>query len=729
MRRACTVSFAPCALLLGLLATAVGGAYAQDSPAMALQTVIVTAQKREQNAQEVPVSLTAISGKQLEAAGIGSAALLDQVAVGLTVGSPSPGYLTITIRGISDLDGGLLGTPATGFYIDETPLSAFASQLPQVSYWDAERVEVLRGPQGTLFGEGSMGGTVRLTTTKPDARAFAARVALGWSQVAGGGHGATARVMLNLPLRSDELALRVTASRQGLIGWVDVPELRTRDANDGRAEDARIALRWTPSQRLTVDLSYAHQALNSRDPSATSPGVFRPRDSSPDAQAPSFLSARTSRYDLANLTVQHDLGPAMLVAALSRYERLASVRSDLTPFVPLYFGAGVYGTAERGVAALTVKATTAEVRLVSSGEQQLNWTVGAFAKNDAREQVRAGVIVSLPDFGLPRDEALYTTPARSRARALFMDAELKLARDWALQAGLRHHESDNHTRVRFDTTSDIFPGYTAGVVRDSSSSARASLPKLGVSWSPSADLLVFAKVSSGFRDGDSNYQPPGNAEVPAGYGPEKVRAYELGVKAQPWEGLTVNASIYRNRWTDLQLPFVTGDGLFGYIQNAGRASATGAEIETVLRPAPGLRLGLNLAVVNATIDENIVGSAGGTGALMGKQVPFSPRVQASLSAAYEFGLSEQLTGAISANLAHRSATYSEPTNNSSLKNGTTNNLYLQAGVKGPTWGAKVFVSNATNSVASLNKSASAGGVVSANHLQPRTVGAEVSVAY
>ena len=709
-----------------LLATAVGGAYGQGTPARDLQTVIVTAQKREQAAQSVPVSVTAISGKDLEGAGIDSAALLDQVAAGLTVGSVAPGYLTITIRGISDLDGGLLGTPATGFYIDETPLSAFASQLPQLAYWDADRVEVLRGPQGTLFGEGSMGGTIRLITAKPDARDFAARVMLGRSQVAGGGHGVTARVMVNVPLQSDLLALRVTASRQDIIGWIDVPDLRARDSNSGKAEDARIALRWTASKRLKVDLSYAHQVLDSKDSSATSPGVYQPRDVNPGAQAPSFLSMRASQYDLANLTFHYDFGAAALVGSLSRYEHSSTVRTDLTPYVPLVFGVG--GTAERGVAPLTVKATTAELRLVSNGEQGLNWTAGAYAKDDARKQDHAGVVISLPELGLTRDETLYTTPARNRALALFGDAELKLTNDWALQAGLRHYKADNHTSVRFDTTSAIFPGYTAGVVRDSGSSARATSPKLGLSWKPSAELLVFAKVSTGFRDGDSNYQAPGYPEIPASYGPEKIRAYEMGLKAQPFRWLIVNASVYQNRWTDLQLPFVTSDNLFGYIQNAGKATARGAEIEFTARPMAGLRLGLNVASVDARIDEDVPNAAGG--AVKGNRIPFSPRLQASVSAAHEHELSGALWAVVSANYAHRGATYSEPSNDSRLKNAAYNNLYLKAGVHGKTWGAKLYLSNATNSSASHQKTAApAGGIVLTNYVQPRTLGVEVNATF
>ena len=714
--------------LLILLATAVGGAHGQGAPAPDLQTVVVTAQKREQAAQGVPVSLTAVSGKDLEAAGIDSAALLDQVAPGLTVSSSGPGYLSITIRGISDLDGGLLGSPATGFYIDETPLSAFAFQLPQVAYWDAERVEVLRGPQGTLFGEGSMGGTVRLITNKPDAGAYAGRVTLGWSQVAGGGHGVTARAMINMPLQRDLLALRVTASRQDIIGWIDVPELQARNSNNGKAEDARIAVRWTPSKPLKVDLSYAHQVLDSKDFWATSPGVYRPRDVNPGAQAPSFLSMRASSYDLANLSLNYDLGPAALVGSLSRYERSSTVRVDLTPLVPLLFGVG--GTAERGAAALTVKATTAELRLVSNGDQALNWTAGAYAKDDARKQDHGGVVISLPELGVMRDEILYTMSARNRALALFGDAELKLASDWALQAGLRHYRSDHHTSVRFDTTSAIFAGFTAGVVRDSVGSARATSPKLGLSWKPSADLLVFAKVSTGFRDGDSNYQAPGYPEIPASYGPEKIRAYELGLKSQPSPWLFVNASVYQNHWTDLQLPFVTSDNLFAYIQNAGKATATGAEIEFTARPMAGLRLGLNLASVDARIDDDVPNAAGAAGAVKGNRIPFSPRLQASVSAAHEHAMSGGLWAVVSANFAHRGATYSEPSNNRSLKNAAYNNLTLNAGVHGESWGTKLYVGNATNSTASHQKTAApSGGIVLTNYVQPRTLGVEVSGSF
>jgi outer membrane receptor protein involved in Fe transport len=726
-RRAASSGVAP-RLALGLLTAAVGAAWGQQAPDDEVQTVVVTAQKRAQTAQSVPVSLTALSGKNLEAAGIDSAANIDQVAAGVTVGATNPGLLNITIRGISDLGGGLLGSPATGFYLDETPLSAFGGQLPQLAFWDAERVEVLRGPQGTLFGEGSMGGTLRLITIKPDAKDFSARMVAGWASVSSGGNGGMARAVVNVPLVANELALRVNVSHQDLIGWIKVPDLDEKNANDGNQDDARAALRWTPTKQLTLDLSYTHQTLNAKDSSATSVGTYRPMDVNPGAQAVAFVSFHDSKVDVGNLTVNYDLGPATLVGSLSQYQRAVVTRFDLTPFVPLFFGVG--GTGEQGVDPLRVKTDTAELRLVSNGDQTLNWTTGVYYKDDTRAQIKSGTKLSIPAFGLPDDEALNTSTATNKATALFGDLEYKLTPELALQAGIRYYKAHNHTTTDFLTTSAIFTGNVAGKVNESGASDSATSPKLGVSWKPSANLLLFAKASTGFRDGDSNVQLPNEPTIPAGYGPEKIRAYELGLKSQPLRWLTLNASVYQNHWTDLQLSFTTPDGLAGYIQNAGKARATGAEIEFVARPINDLRLGLNLASVDSKIEQNVLNAFDQPVAVEGNRIPFSPRLQASVSAAYEFNVSAKVGGVVSANYSYRGTTYSDPANQPALKNTAYNNLYLKAGLHGDIWGAALFVSNATNSTATQQKTAAvAGGIVYKNYVQPRTFGVELNASY
>ena len=721
---------------LSLMTLAASAAWAQAAPASSpgatppSAVVVVTAQKRAEPAQSVPLSLTALSASELADAGITGVSQLDQLAAGLTVSAPSQGQLNLTMRGIANLGGGPLTGPSVGFYLDETPLSAFSLLMPQIALWDAERVEVLRGPQGTLFGEGSMGGAVRVISAKPDARTFAGRALVSGSRLAGGDQGIGLRGVLNVPLVRDKLALRVTASREDLIGSVDVPDLKAKDTDSGRQTDARVALRWTPSRELTVDLSYSHQSLDVNNGWATSPGVFQPRALNPAMQAVRELSPRASNFDQSSLTVSYDLGAATLVGAASWFKQHRQLRDDYTPVATKFFGpAGTGGTATQSAKGIGVDVQTQELRLVSKGERQLNWTVGAYRKDDERLQERSGFTISLPLLGLLDDQSFTTVRARAKAWAVFGDLDFRLSRTLSLQAGARHYSSDNTQLIRFDTTSAIF-GTVAGVERPSSGSASATSPKVGLRWQPSNTVMVFARVADGFRDGGSNYQAPGYPEMVASYGPEKVRAYELGFKSQPRPWLTLNGSLYRNDWTDLQLSFLTRDALFNFIQNAGKAVATGGELELAARPVQSLRLGLNVAVVDARIDRDVSNALGMRVATKGNRIPFSPRLQTSVSAAYQFKLPGNLGGAVSANLAHRGETYSTPDNDPSMRNGSIDLLNLRLGVQAQQWSAALFVNNAANRQASTTRALFPGATVTqATFVPPRTVGLEVSAEF
>jgi outer membrane receptor protein involved in Fe transport len=611
-----------------------------------IQTIVVTAQKRAAPAQSVPASLFATSGKQLEEAGVASVEQLEQVAAGVTVSSGNPGQVNITMRGIGNIGGGLLAGPATGYYVDESPMSAFSALMPQVAFWDAERIEVLRGPQGTLFGEGSMGGTLRLITIKPEATGFSGRAQLVGSKVSQGGSGATVRGVLNVPLMRDQLALRVSGGHQDLIGYVDYPELGVKDADKGKQDDARVALRWTPSKQLTIDLSHTYQKINSVEGWATAPGVYQPSSLDPTMLPVRRLSPRESIWNLSNLTVSHDLGFATVVGAVSAFKQTRSINNDLTPVVTKFFGPAGAGGSATELNDLEVDVKTAELRLGSNGDQTLNWTVGAYHKTDKRVQGPGGFDLTVPGFGIVNDLSLNTLRASAKANAVFADIDYKVTPSVSIQAGVRRYQADLSQNTRFDTSSLIF-GTVAGVERQSDGSSSATSPKFGVSWKASKDLLVYAKVADGFRDGGTNYQVPGYGEIPAGFGPEKIRAYEIGLKSQPMNWLTVNASVFVNRWTDLQTTFLTGDGLFNFIQNAGKAKATGGEIEIAARPMQGLRLALNLASVDSTIEEDVFNALGQKAVTKGQKIPFSPKLQASTSVAYEFPVTAGLGGVAS----------------------------------------------------------------------------------
>lgn len=719
---------------LSALAAAASGAVAQTAPATdarePIQTIVVTAQKRAEPAQSVPISLYAVTGKQLEDAGISSVEQLGNLAAGVTVSVTNPGQVNITMRGIGNLSGGLLAGPSVGYYVDESPMSAFSQLMPQMAFWDAERVEVLRGPQGTLFGEGSMGGTLRLITLKPDAAELSGRVQLVGSKLSQGGSGATVRGVINVPLLKDTLALRVGVGHQDLIGWVDYPDLNKTDADNGKQDDARLALRWTPSKQLTVDLSHTYQRIASNDAQATSPGVYHPMALDPTMQAVRRLSPRETTWNLSNLTASYDLGFATVVGSASWFKQDRKPINDLTPIATKFFGpAGAGGIVTQSARNLGVDVQTQELRLVSNGEQALNWTVGAYHKTDKRVQDQSGFDITIPAFGITNDLSYTTVHASAKGSAVFADFDYKLTDTLALQAGVRRYKADNDQLVHFDTTSAIF-GTVAGVERYSAGPSSATSPKLGMSWKASKDVLVYGKVAEGFRDGGSNYQAPGYPVIPAAYGPEKIRAYELGIKSQPTKWLTINAALFENRWTDLQLSFLTGDGLFSYIQNAGKAKSTGGEIEVAARPTNSLRLAVNLASVDSKIDEDVVNALGMQVVSKGQKIPFSPKLQASASASYQFPVSETLGGLFSATYSQRGATYSDPANTPEGRNDSVKNLYLRMGLNAEGWSAAAFINNATNNQSTTSRSQFIAATVGyGTYVPPRTIGLELNAQF
>ena len=717
-----------------LLCMAAGGASAQDAANSdsVLDEIVVTAQKREQLAQDIPVSLYAVDGESLASAGIGNLNDIDQIAAGITISEGNPDQFNVSMRGISNLGGNFIAGPATGLYIDETPISALTSAVPQLAFWDAERIEVLRGPQGTLFGEGSMGGTVRLITAKPDASEFSGRVQAGYSSVDSGDSGYSAKGMLNIPLAEDVLALRVTAAKTDIIGWVDVPDLNATDANDGDQTSYRVALRWTPTDKMALDFAYENQEIEiNNDFFATSPGVYNPSDLLAAFDSVQFLTERDSDYDLMSLTLNYDLGWASLVGAVSRFESNFATVADRSYVLPVFFG--VPGTAAAPFY-LNIDAGTEELRLVSNGEGRFDWTIGAYHKKDDRDNPDSGFIFNIPALepilGTAIDEALTTQTSSNDAFALFADVEYRITDNFAIQAGIRRYEADYDQLISFDTTS-LLLGTVAGTV-DGSGSSDATTAKFGLSWTPADEVLIYAKYSEGFRDGGVNPNAqPARPEIPSVYDPEEIDAVELGIKTRPTDWLQANASIYQNTWTNLQLGFVTSDGLLGYTANAGKAKADGAEIELIAAPLDNLQLGLNVAYVDSVIDEEVQNAFGQVIATKGNKVPFSPEYQFAFTTSYTFALTDSLQGSLALNYSYRDDTFSEPENRDTERNESFKNLFLQAGVGGERWNANVYVQNATDSEVTNIRSrfVTALPYVFGSYVQPRTVGVEFNLNF
>lgn len=695
-----------------------------------LEKVVVTAQKRLQQAQDVPVSLFSMTGGQLERSGIANVQDLGGAVAGVSIGAPNPGNLRINIRGVTDLNSLVAGTPANGFYIDEMPISATGGSQPDIGLWDAQRVEVLRGPQGTLFGEGSMGGTIRVITRKPDSSALFGRVSLGASQTAGGGTGYDARASLNLPIQQDVLAMTVSAAKKKAPGWVYIPDLDKKNSNEADEQSGRVAVRVTPTSALTIDLTHLVTRLDAGEAGATSPGVQNPREISPLAGRVGFPTMRNVDIDATGLTVSYDFGGVTLVSATSTMKSRIARDQELDSIAPLFFRMPGFASVRNADAIDTV---SQEFRLVSNGDHALDWTVGAYYKTDKRDR-KQNWHFALPLLGLTENSENGDS-STATSKSIFGDLDYELAPQWSVQAGVRFYEEDK-TNTGYQTNpSMVFRRPPMRVTSDFH--ATATSPKLVLNWKADPNVLVFAKVSKGFRGGGANATAAAMGstmypEMTLDYKPETVTAYEVGTKTSPAPGWFFNAYAYTNQWKDLQLGFQTRDGLYGYTSNASSATAKGVELEFGGRVAKGLNMGMNLAYVDSTIDSTVLDGVGRVNAQEGNDIPLSPKFKMALTADYTFPVTASLKGALNMRFSQASGNHSSPTNLLTLKNEDSKNLYLRVSLTNNSWGTiSLYGDNLLNRKDSVFKAPVVNTVplIYTTYVRPRTVGIEYQTSF
>lgn len=692
-----------------------------------VEKIVVTAQKRSQDLQKVPESVTAISGKKLKEAGIAGLDDVDQLTPGLTVTNDNPGVLNLTIRGISNFSGAsLTASPAAGVYIDEMPVSAFGGAIPQSVFWDAQRVEVLRGPQGTLFGESSMAGTVRIISKKPDATDYFGEIAGQWTTIKGGDNGWSGHLLVNIPVAKDELAIRASVSRQDIVGWVDVPDLNLKDANSGKQNEEHFAARWTPTTQFTVDASYWHQTLDTPSFSQSSPGVLQPSAAFPVFTAIDALDKNKSDVKMTNLTANYDFGPVSLLGTVTHFEQQIELTATLTPFFPGFFG--VPGTGN-SISNVRLDSTISELRLMSNGDQRFNWTIGLYNKQEDRGQPNSGLDLSIPLFGISHDRSFATAAASIDGSAIFGHGDFDITDTVNIQFGARYYMAETPTKITLETNSILF-GYVAGSTQVGVGKSENFTPELGLSWQPMENLMLYTRYAEGFRDGGANFIPPGEP-IPASVLPEKIRTYEVGFKSQPTDWMTVNAAAYVNYWRDLQLSSVTPDGLFGYTLNAGKVRSYGGELEVLAKAAEHLNVGLNLATVRSQIQTDVFNGIGALIVKAGNDVPYSPKLQASVFAAYDFPITDGVNGIVSANYSYRSKMFSEITDRQGELNPEYGNLNMRFAAETENWTASLFVNNATDSDATNNRTRRIGALpyVVSNYVQPRTIGVELKYGF
>jgi outer membrane receptor protein involved in Fe transport len=758
------------------LALAVGGALAAtaNSDDTGLAEITVTAEKYNSTIQNTPISMSAVSGDQLTAAGITSVEDVARDIPGLSMRSAGPGLTEFEARGLASNGG---AAPTVGFYLDEVPLSPPAlSQSGKVvidpNLYDISRVEVLRGPQGTLYGSGSMGGTVKVVTNQPKLGTYEGSFQGTLSDTEGGSGNGSGNFMLNVPF-GDMLALRVVGTDTYRSGWIDrvviapfpqdsgstrgnvlaapVQEV-VHDVNTENLYGARASLLFQPNSDFSVTASALYQRLVL--------GGYDNFDSPPGAgylahyEAFNIPEPVKDTVHVYSVTAVANLGFADLTSATSYWDRLESQTQDASESASIANGVFPYVNTPFSETDPSNQFSE-EIRLTSRGDDRLHWVGGAFYSKlySIWEEYGQNAVYVQP--GSPNG-VLFDTDNRYKIEqtALFADGSFKITDQWKLEAGLRWYRYQS-SQLQQEWGWDTVTAAPAPSNRTAASDSGFN-PRVDLSYSPTSDLTTYISASKGFRPGGANIiVPPPNtpplyctAGAGPSFGPDSVWDYEVGEKARLFDNwLTVNSDFYYIKWTGVQQTLLLACG-YEYEANAGNGRSFGPEIEINAKLSDNWQISLSGSYTDARVTHpdalflTFLTSAAPTpgggqfcATTSGCTAPILnvPKDEASFALLYSTPVMQnyQLTGRLS-------ATYTGSSFDEAYDFGIPLPSYTIAaarmGLSGDKWSVALFVDNLTNKVAEMTANNTSfqynvASLVRYTTNQPRTFGTQVNYKF
>jgi iron complex outermembrane recepter protein len=609
-----------------------------------LEEIVVTAEKRSSTVQDTPISMTALSGDLMQQQGITDISGIIQAVPGISQRTAGAGQTELEMRGLSSSGG---AAPTVGFYLDDYPLTPPAAALNgkvviDPDLFDVNRVEVLRGPQGTLYGSGSMGGTVKLVTNDPKLNAFEGSVEGIGSGTSGGGFNRGGNLMLNIPLINDLLAMRVVLTDKYTDGWIkrvvlgqdfpvptnpgpcgagwpgctrgDVtavtPEAVVPRINWERLQGGRAGFLLQPADGLKVDATVMYQKISKGDydeydlPPGLADEHFQPFNN----YEPFY-----DEFRLYGLTVSYDMSFAQLTSASAYYSREENQTSDVSE--ALYSVVGLFGVSIPQYYQIPFNETDStrqfseEVRLASTGSGPWQWIGGLFfskfesifTEYNASEPL---AFISTGGAAANPDGIIYQAhnPYHMKQYAAFGEATYAFWDDFKVTAGVRYYKFDS--RADEETSGFATDSGNAGTTLNSFTQSNSGAnPKVTLSYEQNHDLTVYGTVARGFRPGGINQQIPSSICTisPETYGPDTTWNYEVGEKARLLDRrLVLNADFYYIRWTQVQQVVNQACG-YPLTVNAGDAASYGPEIELTALLTPALTLTFSGTYTHSTL--------------------------------------------------------------------------------------------------------------------------------
>jgi len=647
-----------------------------DSHGKGMEEIVVTAQKRAERLQDVPISISVLGGQDLDKsnfAGVSDAlntvpnvfAFENQLQYGGTL---------LSIRGVAPAGGFAYGPPTVGYYVDSVPFGMMRSAVvPDPNIYDLKQIEVLRGPQGTLYGANALVGVVRVLTNEPDLNNFDFRARGDFSSTESGGENYGGNMAVNIPIVDGVLAARAVVGDDHESGWINGP--LGEHINYSDTGNDRLKISWQPSEALSVQLSAWHSQAYYNAPSEAYANFVN---------AAVHPQPQYTQFNAYGAHISYKLPWFELSSQTSYVDYVNNNQYDITPF----------GYAEVLSTNFDSHVLTEEVNLTSTLDSPWRWSAGAMYRKD-KDHYSQPYVNYPPVAPTVTPGILDDFDDSSKSAAVFGELGQRFFNntlEWTL--GLRYFRDEESSYP-----AGPVPGIPPNAVTQATSSA--TTPRAVLSWYPSKDLTTYVSYSQGFRSGVPQDELIG-AVVPdfPALKPDKLSNYEVGIKGTLWDQrLAYDAAVFYMRWQDIQqevgVPF-NGLDIFALV-NGGDASGQGAEFSLTARPVQSLTFTADFGWNNLHFDSTVLSS----GAILfpeGSRPNFSPEYTAGLSARYTFLLgSSGLRGALSA-----SGNFNSPMSTTYLSVGEVqaNSLVAARGsftIEFPEhWDVALWVENANN---------------------------------
>ena len=673
--------------------------------------IVVTAQRRSENLRNVPISISVLGGAKLDSGA--DASINDAITKSPGVysfNSGQNGGTKFAIRGVTGNTSIYSGASTVGYYLDEVPFGFVRfPHSPDANAYDMERVEVLRGPQGTLYGIGSLNGVIRVITHGVDLDHVEGKARGMISSTESGGENYRADGVVNVPLIEGKLGVRLAAGYSDYSGWLDSPMQNKEDVNGAKNTTVRFKVAAAPSDDTKIELTYWRNRTHIRGISVSADGRNTP-DTAIDQPT-------DNDYDVYAAAIDHDFGFAALTSSTSY------IKFDSNGILWNGESNDDYYNTRYGS-----KLFSQEVRLHSDSASSLEWTVGGIYRNAADYQI-TDVGVGTPDFtGAQRGANYY-----SSSFAVFGETKYKLSPSFDIAGGIRYFQ--DHQKVRETFRSFVVP--TDPVKAEAT--YHAWTPRFVLTWRPTERVNLYASYSQGFRSGF--IQSPsvlfvGGEDMPD-VKPDRLTNYEVGLKGTvPDVGISYELSVYYIHWKDSQQQVFKRISSVGNVDvalpfNGPAINGPGVDASISYRVTSDLTASLSGSYNDLKFSSDVVANFS-TGDVVifpkGERPDDSPAATLGGALDYRADIGSNLELNLAASVAYVSKAAAHSKTGVKTEGDDFTNVGLRAGLDiGQRWKASIYAENLLNQNPVLR--AYPGDPTFNSRIRPRTIGAQIELSF